>query len=679
MLLVFLFSIALPGLYLSYVGLRSIVREQELQRGLLIQSVGRSLEFEIESFDERLERSEASIAGKLLSSKVPLHGLALDTPGVLQPWIEHVIVFDSLLNLRSPLPFAADRFARPAAVIKESSLQSRMESAEQLEVQGNPAAALSAYQQLLSEHHSPQSRIVLNTYLARTALALGDHAEARRAYAAIIQADSTFLITRPISYAAFAWLELIDDLIAQGKPGAAAERCLQFHQRLLNFYHHFSREQFDHIQQKLYSLMRSFETSSVLSLTVRNDLSKLEERERRLTRTLGQAEEIQSWLQARRTLFSVPDPGGTVSHHSLLIGEHGTPLSLVYSETPSGLRHWVAFLIRPEVIQRELLLPGLRSGDLAEDFIISIRTDSSEGDRQTELVTSKMHSTAALFPSLAVSVAGKQTSSFELFGVQTSLLSVGLGSLVVGIILLGIFIIYRDIRREEEVSKMKSEFISNVSHELKTPIASIRMLADNLRERRIGSEARRMEYYNLISKEGARLSRLIENILAFSRMEEKRKAFRLERHELSPIVSETVRQFKSLVEERAHDISIDAAGALPEVMIDPDAIALAVFNLIDNAVKYSERNTPVSVRLRRSDSFLCIEVEDHGTGISKSDQEKIFDKFYRVHEHEGKKIPGSGIGLTLVREIAQAHNGRVQVQSRLGEGSTFQLMLPIGG
>jgi signal transduction histidine kinase len=290
-----------------------------------------------------------------------------------------------------------------------------------------------------------------------------------------------------------------------------------------------------------------------------------------------------------------------------------------------------------------------------------------------------LHAAAVLFPGWEVTVSAKKALTISLFGIRAPLVSIGFGSLVVVVILLGIFSIYREIRREEELSQMKSEFISNVSHELKTPVAAIRMLADNLRENRVETEARAKEYYQLISREGARLSHLIENILDFSRIEEKKRSFRMERHDLTAIVGETVRQFTALVEDRSRVITLDMPADLPQVLIDPDAIALAVFNLLDNAVKYSGRETRINVKISRSDPFVCIAVEDHGVGISRHDQARIFEKFYRGIETDGKKIPGSGIGLTLVKEIALAHHGRVEVRSTLNVGSTFQLILPING
>jgi signal transduction histidine kinase len=677
--LVFLFSIALPGVYIGYVGLRSLVQEQELQRGVLVQSLERTFEFEVDKLERTLEQTEEVAARRLVTSQSPLNPPVLVKFAASHPWIKEVFVFDSHMNLRWPLPFASKRLPGSTPPIREESLRDKVDAAARFELQGDYNAALSSYQQLLREHLSPRSEIVLNTYLARAAAAIGDLEPARRAFTAVIQRDSTFTTSEPIPYAAFAWLEIVEDLTRQKEINEALKKSLEFYQRLLELYSHFSSDQYRYFLQKIHSDISSLTASTMITDDVKGALRTLEERERLQTKVLSRAGRIESWLRSQHPMLYPADSLSKIRHNSLIIEGEFTPLSLVFINNPAIGERCVVFVVRPEELEDKFFLPALQSGDWAKDFIIAVRRDSLGAVSQQELISSKMHKTAVLFPSWQITVSSQKASTVEILGMRAPLVSIGFAMLVIGIITLGIFIIYRDIRREGELSKMKSEFISNVSHELKTPIAAIRMLADNLRQSRVESEARRMEYYQLISKEGARLSHLIENILDFSRIEERRETFRRERHDLSQIVSDTVCQFKSLVEERAQTISIDITEALPEVLVDPDAIALAVFNLLDNAVKYSERETPISVRVRRGDNSLCIEVEDHGVGISKMEQQKIFEKFYRVHDNEEKKIPGSGIGLTLVREIAQAHKGQASVHSQLGVGSTFQILLPIGG
>jgi signal transduction histidine kinase len=678
-LLVFLFAVAFPGVYIGYIGLRAVVQEQDLQRGILVQSLERTLAFEIDKIERTLEGVEESAARDLLAPKTPHRLASLADFAASHLWIDEAFVYDSQLSLRGPTPFASPPLHSHPPLNEPKIVREMVNAARKLELRGDFEAALSSYQSLLAEDLEQHNKIVLNTYIARTAAAAGNQQVAQKAYKSIILMDSTFKNTQPIPYAAFAWLEVIEDLIRQNKNQVAMREALECYERLLEFYPQFSSDQFSYLLQKIHSRIASLTNSGKEGKDLQTSLLRLEERECSLMRVLARGERIEVWLKHQHATLFAEDSGSRVHHHSLLIDGQFTPLSVVSIRHRANVARYVIFVVRPEGLLDSLLLPALRAGDWANDLTVGIRHDSLQWNDQQGLVRSRMHATAVLFPAWEVTVSNTKAPAVRLFGIQTPLLSIGFASLVVAVILLGIYSIYRDIRRDEELSKMKSEFISNVSHELKTPIAAIRMLADNLRQNRVETEARTKEYYQLISREGARLSHLIENILDFSRIEEKMKSFRLESHDLVAIVGETVRQFTSLVEERSQLITITVAEALPQVLIDPDAIALAVFNLLDNAVKYSERGTQINVRMYRSDRFLCIEVEDHGTGISKADQAKIFEKFYRVHEADGKKIPGSGIGLTLVKEIAQAHHGKVEVRSRLNVGSAFQLMLPING
>jgi signal transduction histidine kinase len=678
-LLLFLISIALPGLYLSYVGVRSSVQEQELQRGLLIQNVEKALAFEIDRIEARLEESEQQTAGTVFFALDRLSSARSDTADAPPHWVERIFVFDERLNLCNPRPFASEAPAGQEPAIREPLLQRKLQSAELLERRGDVVGAISTYQQLLAGTHSLRGTVTLNTYLARSAIAIGDQLAARRSYDAIIAADSTFRITQPIPYAAFAWLEVIDSHAKDGDGKMAVRRSLQFYRCLLNFYYHLSAEQFEYFSHRVHSSLISLAGRSIGDAETTSMLDSLEERERSLRTMLDRAEAIASWLHSQqRTLPVVPGPK-PVSHQRIQMGEQSFPISLTMIEKPTGRHYWVALVIRPEEVRREFILPGLQSSDLASGFDLTLREQSSGSASGTELVRSRMHGMAEVYPSMEIAVFPKQTSTTHIFGVHMSFLSVGLGLLVVGIVLLGILLIYRDIRREAELSRMKSEFISNVSHELKTPISAIRMLADNLRESRVPQETRKQEYYQLIAREGARLSHLIDNILDFSRVEGKRKVFQFEKRDVTTIAVETVRQFTSLMDEHSQDIDFGSDEGLPEIMVDPDAVALALFNLLDNAVKYSEQGSVIGVRVRRHEGDLCIEVADHGVGIPIPDREKIFQKFYRVQRPDGKRVPGSGIGLTLVREVAEAHHGRVEVQSATGVGSTFRILLPIGG
>jgi signal transduction histidine kinase len=250
-----------------------------------------------------------------------------------------------------------------------------------------------------------------------------------------------------------------------------------------------------------------------------------------------------------------------------------------------------------------------------------------------------------------------------------------LGAVIV-LIAFGIVFILRDISREERISVMKSEFIANVSHEIKTPIATIRTLAENLNEGWVTGKEKQGEYFHLIEREAERLTHLVENILDFSRIERAKKTYRMENVSIGDATKKAIERFRLLVDGHGVIIKENIENDLPLLMLDSEAYEQVLLNLLDNAVKYSREDKVIEVSAYHKNNSIIIEVSDHGIGISKKDIEKIFEKFFRSAMPDGRKIPGSGIGLTLVKEIVEAHGGKIEVESETGKGSTFKLSFP---
>ncbi len=242
----------------------------------------------------------------------------------------------------------------------------------------------------------------------------------------------------------------------------------------------------------------------------------------------------------------------------------------------------------------------------------------------------------------------------------------------------GIVLTLRAADRAMRLSEMKSDFVSNVSHELRTPLSSIRVFAELLRLGRVESPARVQEYGEYIEAESRRLSRLIENILDFSRIESGRKVYRFILADLGEVVAGTIAGFEVHLRPAGFRIVCEGFEApLPRVSIDPEAIGQALHNLLDNAVKYSGGAREITVRLARDGDHAVIAVKDLGIGIPRDEQARIFDRFHRVATGLVHEVKGSGLGLAIVRHIVDVHGGRVAVESDPGKGSTFTIRLPL--
>lgn len=282
-----------------------------------------------------------------------------------------------------------------------------------------------------------------------------------------------------------------------------------------------------------------------------------------------------------------------------------------------------------------------------------------------------------VFTDWSVALATRHATAAEV-AHRNFALNLGLSAALAAVLVCGLMLALRYASREMKLSQMKNEFVSNVSHELRTPLASIRVFGELLRLGRFGGVDKAREYGDFIETESRRLTQLINNILDFASIESGRKTYRFERSDLREVVEATLRTFEVRLRKEGFRLHLEGTDApLPTVVVDAGAIGQSLSNLLDNAVKYSRDARDIDVSLRRDGDFVVLSVRDHGIGIPRSEQRKIFDRFHRVSTGLVHDVKGSGLGLAIVRHIVEAHHGKVTVESRPDEGSTFSIHLPI--
>ena len=252
--------------------------------------------------------------------------------------------------------------------------------------------------------------------------------------------------------------------------------------------------------------------------------------------------------------------------------------------------------------------------------------------------------------------------------------------------LVGFVSAYRGFQEQVRLSEMKSNFVASVSHELRAPIASMRLLAEGLQRGKISEEAKRKEYFGFLVQESRRLSSLIENILDFSRIEQGRKRYEFEAVDIGALVRQTVQSMRPNGAERQVEVELRPVdAAVPESLVcDGPAMQQTLINLIDNAIKHSPAGGKVTVGLeaarhgasQAAGSLLRLWVEDQGPGIPAEEHGRIFERFYRRGSELRRETQGIGIGLTIVQHIVEAHGGWVAVRSAVGQGSRFTIEMP---
>lgn len=238
------------------------------------------------------------------------------------------------------------------------------------------------------------------------------------------------------------------------------------------------------------------------------------------------------------------------------------------------------------------------------------------------------------------------------------------------ILIIGSYISTQDMQRQIELTRLKNDFISNVSHELKTPLTSIRVLAERLIKLPANEEAKLSEYHQLILKQSYRLSHLIENILDFSKLEEGKQNYKSEKINLTELIRQTIDDYP--IKLIRPDVSLETTfeNGIPEITVDKASVTRAFINILDNALKASPDSGLITITARLINEEIILEVHDQGKGIEEKDKTMIFERFY----HTGQ---GTGLGLSLARRIMEDHNGRIEFESQKASGTKFKIIFPI--
>lgn len=328
----------------------------------------------------------------------------------------------------------------------------------------------------------------------------------------------------------------------------------------------------------------------------------------------------------------------------------------------------------------ESILAGYKNTFENTDSYYRILDDSGKLIAGAAQLKDKPFTAAALskqFPGWKVELYFKGGEVFEKAAKRQIAIYLWTGALVILLIVVAGGFATQAVGRQIRLNKMKNDFIATVSHELKTPLASMRVLVDTLLEGNIKDQSQTEEYLRLTSKENQRLSRMIDNFLTFSRMERNKKAFTITDCNPAAIAHDAIEAVKTKYAANSCRLIIDIAETIPGIRADHDAMVTVLVNLLDNACKYTGDDKQIALKVFADGASVCFAVSDNGTGLACRHIRKIFDSFYQVDNTLARKAEGCGLGLSIVKFIVDAHKGKIAVESKPGKGSTFTVRIPL--
>lgn len=379
-----------------------------------------------------------------------------------------------------------------------------------------------------------------------------------------------------------------------------------------------------------------------------------------------------------------PSPSGEMTRQLTRVGDE--PLLICYQAFPDERGHlFVGFQINLKILA-ETILPyefenyPIEKGlvfaiqDSKGNILVSRGDDRSLRNQNLPLLSKRLE----MLPFWRITVR-RNPQTIASSATQRSLLLAGLIGLALLGVAFGAFSTFRFVNQSLELASLKSDFLSSITHELKTPLTSIQMFSEMLSLGRIKNDEKRMEYYKHITSESIRLRGMIDDILDFARSEAGKVHYVLSEADFAELVQDALDIFYLSAEAKGFEIKSDLPefGEFPPVDVDREAMVRVFVNLLSNAVKYSLDNPEISVQLKRDGHLLLASVADKGVGIEGKNLEKIFDKFFRAGDPLTREVSGTGLGLSLVHGIVRAHDGDIRVSSEKNVGSTFTVALPI--
>lgn len=690
----FLLGVGIPSIFLGYLAFRGIRNDRALLEQQRLNEHRRVAALVTSSIEQAIGNVEREFARSVLGQSS--RGRAtLTAPGLVatldsfkrqQPLAEEVFYFQDPETVRLPvadLLFLPDGSLERTAFLPQSFELAELQAGERLEFQEQRyRQALTSYRTALAQSSNGRLSAHIRMAIARAQRKAQLVDDAVTSYEMLLEEHADTRTTGGITVGLIACAELGSLHLATGDSLAALESFLELYEHLVHGTWALERAEYEYFAGQARRSIATLVSDSAVGVTqaYRDAYARLtndEEKQRAVTeRLLAYQASAGSAIQARLTR-EVGTAGGS-RRFVLDVGGRSYLVSLSSNEQ-SADGAW-GLLLDSEYLGDSVLAPALERhlDPTSGQWLVrgqDGRVFLSPGEPPSGAATVKA-TLAGSFPPWLIELYPPAADPYARFFTSSQSLYFYMFVLIAAILVFGLILTVRAVSQELELARLKSDFVSTVSHEFKSPLTSIRQLAEMLQAGSVPSEERRQRYYDVIVEQSVRLSSLVTNILDVARIEEGRKDFRFETVDVAELVDEVVSAAEHQWRHEGFVVRAEVERPLPAIQADRSSVGQAVSNLIDNAIKYSGDAREVNVRAYAGDGLVTIAVQDQGIGIKEEERDRVFERFYRGGDALTRSVKGSGLGLTLVEQIVQAHHGSVRVDSQVGRGSTFSITLP---
>ncbi|MGD2120432.1 MAG: HAMP domain-containing sensor histidine kinase [Gemmatimonadota bacterium] len=701
-LLLFFLGIALPSFLLGYLAFRGIQNDQALlererreRHRQIAERIAGSLHADLAQLERSLHRATSPPQGTEPADVAP----NLDSLRLRNPLIQAVFFLEpdgTVRLLGPPLLFSRARESPSTAPPPGSPQASReLRSARILELRDEDyPQALAAYRRAYAEAPDTRTRGEALSAIARIQNKTGSFDDAAESYDRLLQEFGNLPMENGMPFGPAAQLELGSVLLAVGDSVGAAETLLGLFQGLVDGEWRLTEPEFDFLASRAHDILDgllSQETPTPFIQARRDSLAHLSDEEARKRST------------TERLLHFLEGGGGAISAsmatlQDTTLSDRDAPENLRMTLDLRGRSYHVS--VQRAVTHYETDQPGswgilfdgnaLRSDLLGSAIRRHLAPDHLGWlvkDRTGDTILASDAATAGS-PTITASLANRILPyTLELYDPTPRLVETLLTTrrgvyfyaflLLTGILVFGLSLTIRTVTNQLELARLKSDFVSTVSHEFKSPLTAIRHMTEILLADRAPSKDRRRKYYQVMLEQSERLSLLIDNVLDLSRMEEGRHDLKLERVDPGELLKDIVEAVDHRARHDGFSIQTEIETPGPILLLDVESVTQATTNLMDNAMKYSGESREVVVQGFADDTHFNVAVEDFGIGLNGEEKKRVFERFYRGGNELTRSVKGTGLGLTLVKRIAEAHGGEVIVESEPGRGSRFTIRLPM--